>query len=49
MELGLDGKVLVVTGGAKGIGEAIVRAAVAENAIPVIVDRDEAAGARLRE
>ena len=40
MDLHLDGKVVLVTGGAKGIGAAIVRAAVAEDAVPVIVDRD---------
>jgi len=40
MDLNLNGKVVLVTGGAKGIGAAIVRAAVAEDAVPVIVDRD---------
>ena len=35
----MKGKVVVVTGGAKGIGEAIVRVLAAEDAIPVIVDR----------
>ena len=40
MDLHLTGKVVLVTGGAKGIGAAIVRAAVAEDAVPVIVDRD---------
>lgn len=40
MDLELKNKVVIVTGGAKGIGEAIVRAAAAEGAIPVIVDRD---------
>jgi len=49
MDLVLGGKTVVVTGGAKGIGEAIVRALVAEDAIPVIVDRDEAAGNRISE
>lgn len=44
MDLELKGKVVVVTGGAKGIGEAIVRAASGEGAIPVIVDRDVEAG-----
>ncbi len=43
MDLGLDGKVAVVTGGAKGIGAAIVRAAAAEGMRVVIVDRDEVA------
>ncbi len=48
MNLELGGKVVIVTGGAKGIGEAIVRAVAAEGAHPVIVDRDRAAGERLR-
>lgn len=47
MDLELKDKVVVVTGGAKGIGAAIVRAAAAEGAIPVIVDRDVEAGNRL--
>lgn len=46
MDLELENKVIVITGGAKGIGAAISRAAAAEGAIPVIVDRDvEAANA----
>ena len=49
MELALAGKNVVVTGGAKGIGEAIVRALVDEDAIPIIVDRDEPAALRLGE
>jgi L-fucose dehydrogenase len=44
MDLQLKDKVIVVTGGAKGIGAAIVRASCAEGAIPVIVDRDTEAG-----
>jgi len=39
MELDLKKRVIVVTGGASGIGAAIVRAAVEEGATPVIVDR----------
>ncbi len=37
-----------MTGGAKGIGAAIVRTCAAEGAIPVIVDRDAEAGKQLR-
>jgi L-fucose dehydrogenase len=43
MDLGIKDKVVIITGGAKGIGAAIARACVAEGAIPVIVDRDVAA------
>ena len=39
MDLQLQGKVIIVTGGAKGIGEGIVRVLAAEGAIPVIVGR----------
>ncbi len=42
MNLALTDKVIVVTGGAKGIGEGIVRVLAAEGAIPVIVGRNEA-------
>jgi L-fucose dehydrogenase len=49
MDLALTGKVVVVTGGAKGIGEAIVRTLADEGATPVIVDRDEETSGRLRE
>ena len=41
MDLQLKDKVIVITGGAKGIGAAITRTAVEEGAIPVIIDRDE--------
>jgi NAD(P)-dependent dehydrogenase (short-subunit alcohol dehydrogenase family) len=47
VDLQLENKVVLVTGGAKGIGAAIVRAAAAEAAIPVIVDRDAEAGKKL--
>src|SRR5688500_14850179 len=42
MDLHLNDKVIVVTGGAKGIGEGIVKVLAAEGAIPVIVGRSEA-------
>ena len=48
MDLHLKDKVVLITGGAKGIGAAIVRAVAAESAIPVIVDRDAEAGRRLQ-
>ncbi len=48
MDLQLDGKVVVVTGGAKGIGAAIVRTCAAEGAVPVIVDRDADAAKQLQ-
>jgi L-fucose dehydrogenase len=44
MDLQLNGKVILVTGGAKGIGVAIVRECAKEGAIPVIVDKDVDAG-----
>jgi NAD(P)-dependent dehydrogenase (short-subunit alcohol dehydrogenase family) len=40
MDLQLIDKVVILTGGAKGIGAAITRASVREGAISVIVDRD---------
>jgi L-fucose dehydrogenase len=47
VDLQLKGKVVLITGGAKGIGAAIVRASAAEGAIPVFLDRDEEAGRQL--
>lgn len=41
MDLQLKDKVVIVTGGAKGIGEGICRVLAAEGAIPVIVGRNE--------
>ncbi|KAM3392401.1 hypothetical protein ACQJBY_013498 [Aegilops geniculata] len=43
----LEGKVAIVTGGARGIGEAIVRAFVRHGARVVIADIDDAAGEAL--
>jgi L-fucose dehydrogenase len=48
MDLQLKGKVIIVTGGAKGIGAAIVRACAGESAVPVIVGRDAVAGQRVQ-
>lgn len=45
----LSGRRVVVTGGAEGIGAAIVRAFVAESATVAVLDRDAAAGAHLAE
>lgn len=47
MHLELSGRAVLVTGGAKGIGAAIVRQCAAEGAVPIIVDRDEKAAAEL--
>jgi L-fucose dehydrogenase len=42
MNLQLQDKVIVVTGGSKGIGEGIVKVLAAENALPIIVGRNQA-------
>lgn len=42
MDLNLKDKIIIVTGGAKGIGEGIVNVLAAEGAIPVIVGRSAA-------
>lgn len=47
MDLQLKDKVVLVTGGAKGIGAAISRLLSSEGAVPVIVDRDADAGRKL--
>jgi L-fucose dehydrogenase len=47
VDLQLREKVVLVSGGAKGIGSAIVRALGREGAIPAIVDRDAAAAQKL--
>lgn len=48
MDLGLENKVVIVTGGAKGIGAGIVRALAQEGALPVIVDRNPGQAALLQ-
>ena len=40
MDLQLKGKIIIVTGGAKGIGEGIVKVLADEGAIPVIIGRN---------
>ncbi len=50
MDLKLTNKIIIVTGGSKGIGEGITRALVEEGAIPVIATRSkEATEALLKE
>lgn len=48
MDLELKDKVVVVTGGAKGIGAAIASACAAEGAVPAIVDHDGEAALKLQ-
>jgi L-fucose dehydrogenase len=43
MDLNLQDKVVLVTGGAKGIGAAIVRGLAGERSVPIVIDRDEPA------
>ena len=47
MDLHLQGKIIIVTGGAKGIGEGIVRMLAAEGAVPVIFGRNQQDNERL--
>jgi NAD(P)-dependent dehydrogenase (short-subunit alcohol dehydrogenase family) len=43
MDLGLQDRVVIVTGGAKGIGRAITHLLIEEGAVPVIADKDQEA------
>jgi L-fucose dehydrogenase len=47
MDLQLKDKVIVITGGAKGIGAAITSGCVKEGAVAVVVDKDSGAGKQL--
>lgn len=49
MNLQLRDKVVLISGGAKGIGAATSRALAEEGAVPVIVDRDSQAAEKLRD
>ena len=49
MDLGFQDKVVLVTGGAGGIGEGIVREMLKEKAKVVFVDRDQALGEQFRK
>ncbi|MEY3648962.1 MAG: hypothetical protein RLZ13_1847, partial [Bacteroidota bacterium] len=49
MDLQLQDKVILVSGGAKGIGGAISRSLIEEGAIPVIIDPSEVEGQELLE
>lgn len=47
MELGIRNKVVIITGGSKGIGEAIAKAVAEEEGIPVIAGRSRKEGEQL--
>lgn len=47
MNLNLSNKVILISGGAKGIGGAISRGLIAEGAIPVMIDPSEKEGAEI--
>ena len=49
MDLGIKDKVMIVTGGSKGIGEGITKFLADEGAIPVIASRDKKTGEELVE
>jgi len=47
MDLGIKNKVMIVTGGSKGIGEGITRRLAEEGAVPIIASRDKETGEKL--
>lgn len=49
MDLGLKERIVIVTGGAKGIGAAVTAALAREGAIPVVVGRNEADNRKVLE
>ena len=49
MDLQLKDKVVLITGGGKGIGAAIVRGCAREGAVPVFVDKDAGAANQLKK
>ena len=49
MNLQLNGKVIIVSGGVQGIGRSVSRELVREHAIPVIIDRSAPAGIALKK
>ena len=49
MNLQLNGKVIIVSRGAQGIGRSILCELVREHAIPVIIDRSAPAGIALKK
>ena len=49
MELGLENKVIIVSGGASGIGEGITRLLSKEKAIPIVLGKQENYNSKLIE
>jgi L-fucose dehydrogenase len=49
MHLQLENKIILITGGAKGIGAAIAHASAQDGAIPVVIDHDSEAGRKIEQ
>lgn len=47
MDLGLEGKIVIITGGSQGIGGAISKVVAREKGVPVLVDRSEESGRKM--